>query len=224
LISFWRFLNAFELSGDDFGLVFNNAPKYVGAPDVARWFTSGYLGYWDNYPGWAPTGTAFVRPLVNLMLYAEGYLAAVWGDRAYLLADYIAVVATAGLVVILMRRYTSQPTVLHSWLWRSAIPGRYQRSSSRLWTVALPLCAGASCSDAQREGDSTATVGCITACARRRGAQTSQFAVGVCGPPVGFAPRNQGSVTGLVRGTVAFFVIGRGVLATARARSATLAG
>ena len=144
--AFTPYLRVFALSGDDFGIVLRSSAQYVSPAQMLQWFTKGYLGYWDNYPGWAPTGTAFVRPLLNFMVYAQGSLAGVLGDRAFMIADYAAVFATVCLLVVLLRRYTDLAP-LPAGVLAAAV------GLSPIWylsllfpimgTTALPFCVGA---------------------------------------------------------------------------------
>lgn len=229
-VAFWRFLGVFALSGDDFGLVLHSAPKYVGAAQMLEWFTKGYLGYWDNYPGWAPVGTAFVRPLLNLMLYLEG-LAAPWlGDRAYLIADYLAVFVTAGLVVVLLHRYTKigpfaaatlAVAVGLSPIWYLSL------LFPTMGTTALPLCLGALVvldpgrRDRSWQRTFLAAVLLTLAVAVH---ETSLVAVGVGLVLLyGYAPAKPRSVEALWLGLpVAFFGLERIILMAARGQAGSI--
>ena len=101
----WRTLAVFAISGDDFALVLNSARPYVGLKGMAAWFTSGYSHYFDNYPGWAPAGTSFVRPLINAFVWLESLAVPIVGERAYLIANWVALAVSVFLLTLVLVRY-----------------------------------------------------------------------------------------------------------------------
>lgn len=102
----WPLLTAYRLHGDDFSPIFYSSAPYFDIADWPTWFTEGYSEYFINYDGWPALGTDFVRPVVNLAMYAQGMLAPVTGDPAYLVFNYLALLGTALLAHLIIQRYT----------------------------------------------------------------------------------------------------------------------
>lgn len=103
LATMWPLVTQYRLQGDDFALVLNSSPPYVKISDAGLWFTSGFSDYFRNYPDWPGGGTDYSRPLVNLVFHLSGYLAARVGQSAFLLANYVALFATALLTYVIFR-------------------------------------------------------------------------------------------------------------------------
>ena len=146
VLAFAGYLRDFALRGDDFSLVLHSSPQYIRPAQMLEWFTNGYIGYWNNYPAWPAEGTAFVRPLLNFVMWGQGLLAPLLGDRAYLIADYCAVFATVWLVVVLLRRYTDAgPWVAATLAVAVGLSPVWYLSlfSPTMGTVAIPLCVAA---------------------------------------------------------------------------------
>jgi hypothetical protein len=94
-------------AGDDLPLIVNSANRWISVAGVLGWFTRGYSGYFDNYPGWTPLATGFVRPVQNVVFWLASLLEPATGYAAYLLINYVAVIALAGIVALIVICYGS---------------------------------------------------------------------------------------------------------------------
>lgn len=98
-------LTSFRLINEDFALLVNSSRPYFSLSDWHTWFTEGYTSYFLNYPDWPIGGYGFVRPVMNLVFYVQSFVSQLLGDRAYLLAIYVPLAITTGMLVPLFGRY-----------------------------------------------------------------------------------------------------------------------
>lgn len=102
-----RYASAFRLTNDDWALVWNSALPYVTPAGTLKWFTEGYSNYFVNYPDWPAAGFPFVRPMANVAYLVQSLFHSSFGDAAYLLAAYVAIIVSAWLTMLAARRYTN---------------------------------------------------------------------------------------------------------------------
>ena len=98
-------LTSFRLINEDFALLVNSSRPFFSLSDWHTWFTEGYTSYFLNYPDWPIGGYGFVRPVMNLAFYAQSLVASSLGDQAYLVAIYVPLAVTTGMLVPLFGRY-----------------------------------------------------------------------------------------------------------------------
>jgi len=97
---------------DDLSLVMHSAWQWIGARDALSWFTSGYTNYFNNYPGWQPVATGFVRPVENLAIWLGSLVVPLVGQSGYLTVNYVVVLCMAAVMTALTLRYGSRSPVI----------------------------------------------------------------------------------------------------------------
>ncbi len=100
------YVREFRLDLEDFPLVYHSSPPFVSLRDWTVWFSSGYSEYFNNYPEWYGGGYALARPLMNAALYVQGLAHPLLGDPSYLFLNYLAVIISVPLLMVLLHRLT----------------------------------------------------------------------------------------------------------------------
>jgi hypothetical protein len=98
-------LSTYALKGDDGPLLYHSA-RYFG-PSLGEWFTDGFKHYFLSYPEIRETGTHFIRPVQNVLVYLVSWLVPTAGSPWFLAVNYLGHATVVGLVFLVARRIFS---------------------------------------------------------------------------------------------------------------------
>ena len=93
------FLLTYAVRGDDFALLLHSARFFE--PSAGEWVTTGFGGYFANFPEATEEYTRFLRPTVNLTIWLESWLARSPNSPVFLLTNYVGHALCAALVYLL---------------------------------------------------------------------------------------------------------------------------
>lgn len=149
---------------DNIPLIVNSTP--LGQATHWSWFTRGFTGYFDNYPGWPSPGSAFIRPGVNLLFWIDFHLFGSYWPR-YLLMNYVLHSLAVALVFVIARRYLQQRTYA-----AAAAAALFALSSATTLSLLHPSYAGdvlagilVLCGFLAMASDRLALASCVLSCA-----------------------------------------------------------
>lgn len=106
LVTLGGYLASYRLDLEDYSHVWFSSAPYTPLSQWSTWFTEGYSEYFVNYPEWHGGGYALARPLMNLLVHAQGALPAFLGDARYLIANYLALLGAVAVLVLLLGQLT----------------------------------------------------------------------------------------------------------------------
>lgn len=107
ILLYLPFLRTYAVHGDDFALLLHSSRFF--SPSPASWFLSGYKGYSITYPELSQGATNFVRPTINATVYLNSWLSPGPASVAMLVANYVGLAITTGLVYLIGRRIFRLP-------------------------------------------------------------------------------------------------------------------
>ncbi|MBF4510547.1 MAG: hypothetical protein ISP10_08755 [Aeromicrobium sp.] len=106
LVTLGGYLASYRLDLEDYSHVWFSSAPYTPLSQWSTWFTEGYSDYFVNYPEWHGGGYALARPLMNLLVHAQGALPAVLGEARYLIVNYLALLGAVAVLVLLLGQLT----------------------------------------------------------------------------------------------------------------------